>query len=224
MSRQRNDTELSLSVIAETALRIVDQEGPDGLSFRSLAAALGVSHMAVHRKVGSLDGLLDVCVDHLAYKLPAIAHDAPWAEGTERRFRGLYEVMAAHPGIVALRRGRPWVSEQILNFLVEPALAANRRAGMTPREAVDCYRRLYLFTLGAAAFVDHLNPREAQRRTRIALAGLEPTLFPELTGSVSDIVESVVDHEVYYTGLRQLIEATGRLLGDRIPAEPRGDD
>ncbi len=194
-------------MIAETALRIVDAEGPDALSFRALGVALQISHMAVHRRVGSLEKLLDLCVDHLAEKLPAIEPGTPWAQATEQRFAALYQTMAAHPGIVTLRRGRPWVSDQILARIVEPALADNRKAGMTRKEAVEAYRRMYLFTLGAAAFVDHLNPREAQRLTAVALAGLDPDQFPELTTGREAICNAVIDHDVYYIGLRQLIAA-----------------
>ena len=207
MTTQQRVDDLPLSVIAEAALRIVDADGPDALTFRALGTALGTSHMRIHRAVGSLDGLLDLCVDHLAEQLHVTDPDLPWTQGTETRFIAFYQLLAGHPGLVALRRGRPWLSPQILARLVEPSLAANRRAGMTRRQAVDAYRQMYLFTLGSTAFVDHLNPRQAQQQTRTALASLDPEDYPELTESRETIVQAVVDHEVYYSGLRHLIVA-----------------
>ncbi|WP_311736807.1 hypothetical protein [Streptomyces sp. TLI_185] len=78
---------------------------------------------------------------------------------------------------------------------------------MTPEAAIVTYRRLYLLTLGSASFVDHRDPKAAQAATRQALGALDPEEFPELTGHLSAVLTAVVDHEVYYGALRQLIHA-----------------
>lgn len=196
--------------IARTALRIVDEDGPDALSFRTLGRALGVSHMTVVRRCDDFAGLLDLCVDHLAAGLPDLDPATPWAESTEARFRALYAILARHPGIVTLRRGRPWLGPRVLARLVEPQMGASLAAGMTPRQAIASFRRLYLYTLGCAGFVDHRNPRGAVRRTRVAVAALPAEDFPHLTAHLDTILEAVVDHEVYYEGLRQLIAAASQ--------------
>lgn len=205
--RSAHVNDLSLNVIATAALRIIDDEGPDALNFRHLANELGVSHTTVHRRCGDVAGLLDTCVDHLASQLPDIDPGLPWAQATETRFAALYELMVAHPGLVALRRGRPWLGQKVLAKLVEPTLAANLAAGMTPRQMIEAYRRMYLFTLGCAGFVDHIDPDGAIVRTRTALAALPPEQFPVLTGHMNTILPAVVDHEVYHEGLRQLIRS-----------------
>ena len=193
--------------IAETALEIVDQDGHNALSFRTLAAALDISVAALQRRCTDLAGLLDLVTDHLAARLPEIPAGAGWANATERRFTALYKLLTAHPGLVALRGARPWLGPQLLKRLVEPQLADSLRAGMTPEEAIVTYRRLYLLTLGSASFVDHRDPKAAQTATRQALAALDPDEFPELTGHLSAVLTAVVDHEVYYGALRQLIRA-----------------
>lgn len=66
---------------------------------------------------------------------------------------------------------------------------------------------MYLFTLGCAGFVDHIDPDGAITRTRTALAALPPEQFPVLTGHMNTILLAVVDHEVYREGLRQLIRS-----------------
>jgi AcrR family transcriptional regulator len=193
--------------IAETALQIVDQDGHTALSFRTLAAALGISVAALQRRCIDLAGLLDLVTDHLAARLPQIAPGAKWATATETRFTALYDLLTAHPGLVALRGARPWLGPQLLKRLVEPQLADSLQAGMTPEEAIVTYRRLYLLTLGSASFVDHRDPKSAQAATRQALAALNPEEFPVLTGHLSAVLPAVVDHEVYYGALRQLIHA-----------------
>jgi AcrR family transcriptional regulator len=217
--------------IAETALLIVDEEGSAALSFRTLAARLGIAHATIQRRCTDLAGLLDLCTDHLAAGLPDIGPGADWAAATEARFRSLYELLNAHQGLVALRGGRPWLGPQLLERLVEPQLAMSIAAGMTPEEAIAAYRRMYLLTLGSASFVDHRDPEAAQAVTRTALAALDPGRFPVLTGHLAAILPAVVDHEVFYSALRQLIDAAdparaGRSEGREGPPErgtaPRG--
>ncbi|MDH2392303.1 TetR/AcrR family transcriptional regulator [Streptomyces sp. HNM0663] len=201
-------------LIAETALLIVDQQGPEALSFRSLAARLEIPHATLQRRCTDMAGLLDMCTDHLAGQMPEIPAGTDWATATECRFRALYDLLTGHPGLVVLRGPRPWLGPQLLKRLVEPQLADSLAAGMTPEEAIVAYRRMYLLTLGSASFVDHRDPKAAQSVTRAALAALDPEEFPVLNGYISTIIPAVVDHEVYYGALRQLIQS----------AHPAGSD
>ncbi|MER7111768.1 TetR/AcrR family transcriptional regulator [Streptomyces sp. NPDC000229] len=206
----RQSTSLDLATperIAEQALLIVDQQGPDTLSFRTLASALGISVASLQRRCTDLAGLLDLVTDHLAAQLPDIPPGTDWPAATEERFTALYELLTAHPGLITLRGARPWLSPQLLKRLVEPQLADSLAAGMAPTEAITTYRRMYLLTLGSASFVDHRDPKAAQTTTRQALAALDPEEFPVLTGHLAAIVPAVVDHQVYYGALRQLIDA-----------------
>jgi AcrR family transcriptional regulator len=193
--------------IAGAALRILDEEGPAALSFRALADRLDVSHATVQRRCTDLAGLLDLCTEHLAARLPEVPPGTPWAEATEQRFTALYRLLVAHPGLLVLRGGRPWLGRQLLARLVEPALADSLAAGMTPAEAMTVYRRMYLLTLGSAAFVDHRDPASATAASRAALAALDPAEFPVLSAGLADVLPALTDHEVYYGALRQLIEA-----------------
>ncbi|GLF95242.1 TetR/AcrR family transcriptional regulator [Streptomyces yaizuensis] len=206
----RQSTPLNLATperIAEQALLIVDQDGHTALSFRTLATALGISVASLQRRCTDLAGLLDLVTDHLAAQLPDIDSATDWPTATTRRFTALYELLTAHPGLVALRGGRPWLGPQLLKRLVEPQLAHSITAGMTPEDAIVTYRRLYLLTLGSASFVDHRHPAAAQATTRRALAALDPAQFPTLTGHLAAILPAVVDHEIYHGALRQLIDA-----------------
>ncbi|SEB31548.1 Tetracyclin repressor, C-terminal all-alpha domain [Streptomyces misionensis] len=193
--------------IAEEALLIVDREGHQALSLRALAASLGIGVASLQRRCTDLAGLLDLVTDHLAAQLPEIPPGTDWAVATEARFTALYKLLTAHPGLVALRGDRPWLGQNLLKRLVEPQLADSLAAGMTPVEAITAYRRLYLLTLGSASFVDHRDPKSAQAATRRALAALDPEEFPVLTEHLSTVLPAVVDHDVYYGALRQLIRA-----------------
>ncbi|MFD0278062.1 TetR/AcrR family transcriptional regulator C-terminal domain-containing protein [Kitasatospora sp. NPDC127111] len=205
--------------IAEQALLIVDRDGHTALTFRTLAAALEISVASLQRRCTDLAGLLDLVTDHLAAQLPDVEPGTAWATATERRFTALYELLRAHPGLVALRGSRPWLGPQLLKHLVEPQLADSIAAGMTPEDAIVTYRRLYLLTLGSASFVDHRDPKAAQAATRRALAALDPDEFPVLTGHLARILPAVVDHEVHHGALRQLIRAADPARAVIVPGQ-----
>ena len=199
---------LSLDVIARAALSIIDSEGADALNFRRLGKELGVAHMTVYRRLAEHKVPLDGCVlDYVVGTIPQLPADATWADATEARFTALYELIVAHPGIVGFRRGGPWLGPKVMQRLIEPQLAANLAAGMTPDQMVRAYRRMYLFTLGCACFTDHSTADAVVQRTRAAMAALPPEQFPAVTGHPEAILRGVVDHEVFYGGLRQLIRA-----------------
>lgn len=193
--------------IAGAALLLVDEGGPEALTFRALAARLDISLASLQRRCTDLAGLLDLCTDHLAARLPDVPPGTGWAAATETRFTALYRLLAAHPGLLALRGTRPWLGPNLLAHLAEPQIAANLAAGMTPEQAITSYRRMYLLTLGGAGFVDHRDPRAAESATRRALAALDPAAYPALTGHLHTIVPATTDHEVYLGALRQLIDA-----------------
>jgi AcrR family transcriptional regulator len=197
--------------IAGTALLLIDEGGPEALTFRTLASRLEISLASLQRRCTDLAGLLDLCVDHLAAQLPETEPDADWATATENRFTALYRLLVAHPGLLALRGTRPWLGRHLLARLVEPQLAHSLAAGLTAEEAITAYRRMYLLTLGSAGFVDHGDARATRAATRTVLAALDPDEFPVLSGNLAAIVPAVTDHEVYYGALRQLIRAAAPL-------------
>ncbi|MET7902541.1 hypothetical protein [Streptomyces sp. NPDC005336] len=92
-------------------------------------------------------------------------------------------------------------------------MAHSVAAGMTPKAAIQVYRRLYLLTLGAVAFVDHRDEKKAIATARTALAALDPEDFPVLSGHMHDVLPALVDHRVYYDALRQLIDAAASTIG-----------
>jgi AcrR family transcriptional regulator len=194
---------LTPEAIARAALAILDEEGPGALSFRRVGAALDTSHTTIHRHCGSLEGLLDLCADHLAEELPDIAPALDWATSTELRFTALYEVWTAHSALVSLQRGRPWSGPRMLSSFVEPALRSNLEAGLTPGQMIQTFRQMYLFTLGCSMTHATYAPRQAAA----IIAGLDPDEFPVLTGHLDVIVGSVVERDVFRLGLRNLIMA-----------------
>ena len=201
---------LTPEAIAVAALDVLDKEGADALSFRRVGAVLGTSHTTIHRHCGSLEGLLDLCADHLAAGLPDIEPTLSWAESTELRFTALYELWSAHWALLMLRRGRPWVGPHMLGRFVEPALQSNLAVGMTPAQMIQTFRQMYLFTLGCSM----THTAYTSRQARSLVAALDPGEFPVLTAHMDIIAGSiaVAEPDVFRTGLRNLIAVAERVL------------
>jgi AcrR family transcriptional regulator len=189
--------------IVTTALRLLRDEGPEALSFRRIAAALDISHTTVHRHCVSFGRLLDMCADQLAGQLPDLGTGLPWPEHMERRFTALYDLWVANPALLALRQGQPWWVPNMLTRFAEPAMAATLRTGMTPEQAVQAIRQLYLFTYGCSS--THAAYTAGQARS--VLAALEPDEFPALASNVDVIVRGTPERDVFTQGLRALISA-----------------
>jgi AcrR family transcriptional regulator len=192
---------LDPTMIATAALRILDAEGPGALSFRRVAAALGTSHTTIHRHCGSFGGLLDICAEHLAKRMPAIDPELPWAASTELRFTELYKVMRDHSSLVALQQGRPWLGTEMTRRFAEPALAASLLAGLTPAQMGECHLELYMFTLGCAL----LHLADDTEEGMAALAAVDAHDAPLIADHLEQLEDRRPEPEPFLHGIRTLI-------------------
>jgi AcrR family transcriptional regulator len=192
--------------VAKAALSILRADGPQALSFRNVAEALGTYHVAVFRRCGGFDGLLDMCADHLAAKFPVIDGSVNWAEATQQRFEAAYKMWAANVELLLLMRGRAWQGNNMVTRFYEPAMRTLLQAGLPPREAAYLFSILYRLTLGSviAVMANPWTPTEATD----AIEALGAENFPSLVKVRADVEFSDID-EVFRSELRRLIEGLG---------------
>lgn len=200
-----------LGDITTTALRLLRDEGPEALSFRRIAAALGISHTTVHRHCVSYGRLLEECADRLAGQLPEVGPGLPWPQEMERRYTALYELWIANSALLALRQGQPWWVPNMLTRWAEPALAAALHIGMTPEQALQTTRQLYLFTYGCSS----THATYTARQVRSLVAALDPEEFPALSANMEVIVHGTPERDVFTQGLRTLIAAAQAAVRDK---------
>jgi AcrR family transcriptional regulator len=192
---------LDPAVIAAAALEILDTGGPGALSFRRVAAAVGTSHTTIHRYCGSFEGLLNICAEHLAKRIPEIDPTLPWATSTELRFIELYKLMRDHSSLVALQQGRPWLGTEMTRRFAEPALAASLAAGLTPTQMGECHLELYMFTLGCAL----LHLADDTEDGMAALAAVDAQDAPLIADHLAQLEDSRPEPEPFLHGIRTLI-------------------
>jgi AcrR family transcriptional regulator len=127
---------LSSEAIVRLAVKHAAARGIEHVSMRKLAAALGVTPMALYWHFASRDALLDAMAEHVAGKL---AYDddpsGPWQERLRGVLTALLSVFLIHPWLGPLARGRIVPAPNFLNAL-EILLDSVRIAGYDRQAAV----------------------------------------------------------------------------------------
>ena len=143
---------LSRELIAETALRLTDEEGLNGLSMRKLGAELGVEAMSLYHYVDSKEDLLAAVRDGLYDKidLPVDAEVTDWEAALRHGLSALRDVLLGHSAALELFLTLPTRSQTSLEVL-SWAHTVFASQGLTHFEATAALRYSLSFVIGHAA-------------------------------------------------------------------------
>jgi AcrR family transcriptional regulator len=201
---------IPLDRIVTTALQIVDDDGADALSMRTLAQALDSGTATLYRHFGSRADLIAHVVDRVfgsveldAAKLRTMA----WQEAGKTAARAMFDALRSHPNVA------PLLAEDVP--LGPNAMAAREGLigilldnGFPPELAALSYATLARYILGFAIQAFH---------------DLDPRTFPA-TVSVADSLPVPLDDEFAF-GLELIIDGLTHAL-QRYPRgrkpKPRG--
>ena len=201
---------LSRHTIVETALRLLDQVGLDGLTVRRLAADLGVQSPALYwhlrNKRELLDGLADAITLAAGMGPP---HDGEsWQDWLARRARAYRNSLLAHrdgPRIVANARMRP----ATLRMLDEELTAMVDR-GFTPVLALRTIMAIAHYVTGFVLQEQTERQEDAEQPAdqvaelaELLDGGASATLAVAVRDGGSPLGEDAFEH-----GLRVLINGT----------------
>jgi AcrR family transcriptional regulator len=180
---------LTTERVVDAALRMADEGGLEALSLRRLAAALGVTPMALYRHVRNKNHLLDLMADRLLGQLDLTPAGLPaWQARLRRLAASLLTVLEAHPAAPMLL-SRPFASPAALG-VSEALLTILESAGFGRQESVRMIQVITGMVLGPAihratyARARREIPPDAARR-RASMEGLTADEFPYLS-SASD--------------------------------------
>ncbi len=143
---------LSRELIAETALRLTDEVGLDGLSMRKLGGELGVEAMSLYHYVANKDDLLDAVLDLLYTEidLPLDVPDDKWEVALRGGLSAFNDVLLAHPGAVELFIARPPKSPEAIRVL-HWAYQRFELRGLTPAQSSAAFRFAVSYVMGHAS-------------------------------------------------------------------------
>jgi len=88
---------VSIDEIAETALRILDEEGLEALTMRRLAGEIGVQPMTLYRYLPDKEAILAVVADRLWIRLLDIPEGKTWRERVRAGWLNVHQLMQEHP-------------------------------------------------------------------------------------------------------------------------------
>jgi TetR/AcrR family transcriptional regulator, tetracycline repressor protein len=192
-SRRRRDP-ITREAIVDTALRLLDREGLDGLSMRGIAEELDTGAASLYWHVGSKDGLLDLLFDRVIGE-QHVPDPEPerWQEQLREVARAQRATILRHRDIVRISLGRIPMGPHALRY--SERVLAILRAGGVPDQLAMLGQQLLLasvngFTLDESAAIasqDAESSEEAQAQTEDAasmvrdyVASLPAQRFPNL--------------------------------------------
>lgn len=201
---------LNREVIAETALRLIDEKGLSALSMRKLGGELGVEAMSLYHYVQNKDDLLDSVLDLLYAEvdLPTHLPDDQWEQALRLGLNSFTAVLLRHPSAVELFASRSAPSTESLQILLW-AYQRFTLVGLAPAEAVQAFRFAVAFVMGHAAselgLVHRLKDTESDRPV-----ANEPEIeeFIEASNAVSSRATFDRGLDTVIAGLRSLYGLT----------------
>jgi len=141
---------LSRRGIAEAALRLVEEEGIEGLTTRKLAKRLGVEGPSLYNHIANRDDLLDEMTSLIDEHVDAASLDHDdWREGLAAFARSYRRAFAVRPELVAVIASRPVRHATALNAY-DQAFAAFARWGWDERRAATVMAAIDYLVLGSA--------------------------------------------------------------------------
>jgi AcrR family transcriptional regulator len=208
---------LSLEAIVESATRVIDAEGFDGLTMRKVAAGCGVTVMALYGYVRTREELVAAVMDHLLAEIPLPEiEDLSWQEQVAEVFRTVNRAFEAHPVLSELAGHQPLDSLAFYRG-AELALRALRRAPLGDQDVVDALGALTSFTLGFAQ-------RQAERRSRAMQSSIRLARIRALSADEFPTVVDLAGVLVTWGDAERHFEHGLQLVISGIEQRARSDD
>ncbi len=140
-------TRLTRDRICESALEVIDENGLEGLSMRTLASTLGVKASSLYYHFGSKDELMTGVTEFLYRTLGRPPSDGDWTEQVKGTFIQLRDFIQTHPNATSLLvrdLARSPVAKKRANVL----LRLLGRAGLTPDASASLISNLVALLVG----------------------------------------------------------------------------
>jgi AcrR family transcriptional regulator len=214
---------LNRELIVETALRVVDERGVDGLTMRALARALGADPMAVYRHVRDKDALLGLLCDAVVADLDPLDPAGPWRPQIERQARQLRAALTARPSLAAVLAGAPVTPAALA--VTQRAVELLTRNGLPVATASGGFATVFSYVLGFAVVEAALPDASAEDRSELRAGALHHLGDPEADPPHLDLALALLDSPGDFAfGLELIldgIERRGAPAGDAPqPAQP----
>jgi AcrR family transcriptional regulator len=183
---------LTVGVIVDAALAIIDEEGLEKLTMRRLGARLGIEAMTIYHYVANKELLLDRLVERVITGATFAGADQAcgWRERLERFACRYRAILTERPNLVPLIATRPVRSPDALGHLAQ-AGAALMAEGFTLEQCFHAGNAVAMLVIGAV--LAEIGP--SARATVSADGG---SVFAGFASIMNDPASAVHDHDAIF--------------------------
>jgi len=213
-SRSRGRPSLPLERILAAALELVDEQGADALSMRSLAQRLGSGTATLYRHFAGRSELVALMVDRMIGEtdLPAVA-SMPWQQACISLAQNMFDALSRHGNVASLLIGHVPMGPHALAQR-ELVLAVLLDNGFAPAVAAHAYATLSRYVLGFAIQASGSAVAGAQDAELSAkFQALDPARYPA-TVAAADALPVPLQEEFEF-GLRLVVAGMDGLQANR---------
>ncbi len=214
--RSRGRPALPLDRILTAALELLDEQGADALSMRSLAQRLESGTATLYRHFSDRAELVAMVVDHILGEVDLDAHEVaelPWQQACMLLAQHMFDALSRHGNVASLLIGYiPMGPNALANR--ERCLSVLLDNGFAPAVAAHAYATLARYVLGFAIQLSGSTAgaepaAEQDAEVSAAFHRLDPSRYPA-TVAVADDLPVPLDEEFAF-GLRLIVAGLERL-------------
>jgi AcrR family transcriptional regulator len=221
--KQRTASFLTPDLILDTAMAVIERDGPEALTFRRLGTDLGADHTAVLRHFRSKDDLLlGLAARLVSDALHDFAPSESWRETLASLARRIRAACLQYPGVAVLVAARTSRREPEFQG-ADVVIGALLKVGLQGREAASYYRVLADTALASGAFEASFNVLDAgaQEGDRLAWRReylmASPQRYPNLA-KVAPYLAEIDEEDQFETAISLFLDAV-ELRAQRARAE-----
>ncbi|MGW4214754.1 TetR/AcrR family transcriptional regulator [Lentzea sp. NPDC004789] len=200
-----------LDRILATALRIVDDEGADALSMRTLAQRLESGTATLYRHFANRAALVNHVIDRVFGEVELdlrALEEMGWEQACQAVTRAMFDTLGRHPNIAPLLVEQTPAGPNAM-VLRERCLAVLLGGGFAPDLAARAYATLARYVLGFATQLTGPGDDVERERMSAHLSGLSPADFPATLAVAGSLPVPLQDEFTF--GLELIVDGLRRL-------------
>jgi TetR/AcrR family tetracycline transcriptional repressor len=209
---------LTRDIIVDAAIDLIEREGLDNLSTRSLGSSLGVQAMALYHHIESKDALLDMITTRLALMIEFPDEEIDWRPAIEMVSHSYIGIARRYPRSFPLLAARRFNTPETLPVL-EKILSIFRRAGLPPVGVAMAFRIMGYYLSGAG--LTEGATMEAGRRTDFHLQDPEFLQGYPVSGETVPHLALPNLPGIFDRGLRMILDFIEEEIERTRPSEAR---
>lgn len=215
---------LSLEAIAQAGIGIADADGLAAVTMQCVAAALGVTKMALYRYVPGKAEMVALMIDIGIGEAPRFGGAAgDWRLRLDQWARQMFSRFCRHPWALEATVGPRAVGPNELGWM-EEAVAALAGTGLDGAEMLDVAATLAGHVRAIAQQRSALADGRPERAMATAITGLlrgREERFPALTAALGSAAEHGSQDNALDFGLARILDGVGLLIASRAQAPPQ---